>query len=283
MLYRIILFLYIFSWLIVEAVTHNFKWKFFIYLTTLTNILINVDLLILTVLCIAYAAAYYCNRPMLVSHYLPEKDCWYSRDKIKWYVKVAWFLHNSATTLALMVAIGYWSLVYKCPNPTAAPPTVPASAANNTSSPGSCTDGASIHVHGVDALLLLIDIFLSRVPVQLYHLLYPCAFTFAYVVLTLIYWGAGGTNLQHEHYIYSVLDYTTKKSSTLFAVLLVIAPIVFYIVIYLLALVRDCLTRRVQWCFRDVRVHAEGNEGKEANREEEDPNVQVTKVEVTVA
>ena len=30
-------------------------------------------------------------------------------------------------------------------------------------------------------------------------------------------------------------------------------------------------------------MHAEGNEGKEANREEEDPNVQVTKVEVTVA
>ncbi|KAL5475741.1 hypothetical protein EMCRGX_G025591 [Ephydatia muelleri] len=282
--YRVLLFCYIFSWLVVHAVTHNFKWKFFIYLTNLTTLLINADLLLLTTLCVAYAVLYYCNRPMLVSRLLPEKPGRYSQDQIGWYVKVSWFLHNSATALAIMIALGYWSLVYQCPPSVAGTVSTPNASdpAPQQVSNASCADASTIHAHGIDALLLVLDIFLSRVPVQLYHFSYLCAFTFAYIVLTLIYWGAGGTNVQHQLYIYSVLDYTTKKTSTLFAVLLVFAPMVFFIIVYFLALVRDLVTSRLRWFFRDIYEHAE-----EARVEEvelgEDPNVQVTKVEVTVA
>ena len=81
--------------------------------------------------------------------------------------------------------------------------------------------------------------------------------------------------------MYAVLDYGTKKSSTLYAVLMVVAPMAIYLVVYLLALVRDCLTRRMHWCFRDIGVSADG-EGAEEVDAGVDPNVQVTKVEVTV-
>lgn len=281
--YRVLLFCYIFSWLVIHAVTHNFKWRFFIYLTNLTTLLINVDLLLLTTLCVAYVMIHYCNRPMLVSRFLPEKPGWYGLDKIGWYIKVSWFLHNSATALAIMIAIGYWGLIYMCPVLVAGTVSTP-----NASDPHpqlvsnvSCVDAATVHVHGINALLLALDIFLSRVPVQLYHFPYLCGFTFAYIVLTLIYWGAGGTNVQNQHYIYSLLDYTTKKSSTLFAVLMVFIPMAFFILVYLLALVRDLVTSRLRWFFRDLNMHVDGSGAEEV--ELEDPNVQVTKVEVTVA
>lgn len=282
--YRVVLFCYIFSWLIVQAVTHDFRWRFFIYLTTLTIIFINIDLLFLTALCIAYAVLYYCNTPVPISRFLPKKPGLHREDNLTWYVKVSWFLHNSATTLAFMVAVGFWSLVYHCPVIIATPMKDSNGSDYTIQQAGneSCIDAATVHAHGIDALLLLIDIFVSRVPVQLYHTTYPCIFTFGYIVLTLIFWAADVTNKQNQHYIYSVLDYNTKKTSTFFAVLLVLLPMLFFVIVYFMALVRDLLTSKIKWFFRDLNADANETEVSEMSSKV-DPNVEVTNVEVTVA
>lgn len=91
----------------------------------------------------------------------------------------AWFLHDIACPLSLMVAILYWGMGSDAP-----------------------VNGVSVHFHGVNALLMVIDLALSRYPYHLKHFLPATGFIAAYLLFNGLFWHHTGT------VIYAPLNYS---------------------------------------------------------------------------
>lgn len=88
------------------------------------------------------------------------------------------------------------------------------------------------------------DVCISRVPFQLFHFFYTSILTFLYLVFTLIYWGAhNGTN---SGVIYSILDYGNYTYAGLYAVVMVALPILLYLALFGIAVLRDVIYDALQ-------------------------------------
>lgn len=93
--------------------------------------------------------------------------------------RATWFLHDIATPLSIMVCLMYW-LAFPVPP----------------------ISSIIVHLHGVNALLMVMDLALARYPYHLKHFLPACGFMACYVVFNGVYWRAAG------NVVYTPLDYT---------------------------------------------------------------------------
>ena len=269
-IYRVVLFAYIFAWLIAHSVlrSDNFGPLWLIYLTNLSYIVLVVAVGIIAILCIGYTVVYYVNRDNIREN-LPKVETpiqlIYLKDNIAWYVKLIWFLYISGSTLALLVTVGYWSFLadFGCDirNSSSLNSTNSMNSTNSTISCPPGPDAATVHLHGVNALLMLIDLFVSRIPYQLLHFFYPSIFSSLYAIFTGIYFAAGGTDPNGDRFIYPLLDYSQNIGTSVgLAVILAFSPMVLYVVLFLLAWLRDVIYKRVSCCFRDLRQTEKFNE-----------------------
>ena len=256
-----VLFAYIFAWLIAHSVirrdTVGPHWL--IYLTNQSYIVLVVSVGGITILTIGYTVVYYFSRDNIRDS-LPKVETpiqlIYLQDNIAWYVKLIWLLYISGSTLAVLVTIGYWGLLadFDCyvanssdPNSTVICPPGP--------------DVATVHLHGVNALLVLIDIAVSRVPFQFLHFFYPSLFAAVYVIFSGIYFAAGGTDPSGDPFIYPLLDYGRNLGSAIgLAIALALSPMALYVILFLLAWLRDVIYKRISCCFRDLRHSEKFNE-----------------------
>lgn len=72
---------------------------------------------------------------------------------------------------------------------------------------------ANTSTHIANSVYVLVDVFATAIPVRLLHFLHVLIFATVYVIFTVVYWAAGGTNIYGEPFIYSVLDYGNKPST----------------------------------------------------------------------
>lgn len=100
--------------------------------------------------------------------------------------RAVWCLRNVAAPGACMVALLYWTLIFP---------------ANMT------TDFSDANVHGSNALIMLLDLAVSRYPLYLKHFWQPFLYVFLYVLFNGLYVAAGGTDSHGNHHIYEVLPY----------------------------------------------------------------------------
>lgn len=109
----------------------------------------------------------------------------------------AWFLHDIACPLSLMVAILYWGMGSDAP-----------------------VTGISVNFHGVNALLMAIDLALSRYPYHLKHFLPAAGFIVSYLIFNGLFWRYTGT------VIYGPLNYSMMLLAlgSVFGALFVILP-----------------------------------------------------------
>ncbi len=268
--YRVFLFSYLFIWLILHADTRSSAEGPF-WLTQITNLsysLLNIAELSVLILCCVYAILYCVRRPLL-SRYIPRNEISetsvYSQDNIPWCVKIVWILYTIALPTNFMVVFGYWIFVYgRCGSDDAIPGLNVTASSNTSTTPvvitttiaSSCNtiDAPGIHVHLVNGILILIDIFISRMPFQLLHFFYPCVSMFFYSLFTIFFWVGGGTNPSGDPYIYSVLDYGNRPATSFaFAFFLILAPMLFHFVLCPLALLRDFIYSRIPFCYRNLR------------------------------
>ena len=186
-------------------------------------------------------------------------------DDINWSVKMFWVLYITSHTVTVMVCIGFWSTQYEpCIRGTENNTTLAASLIDRNTSTGSredCgVDFLSIHVHGINAVLVICDIVLSLVPFNALHFLYPCIFTLNYVVFSGIYHAANGTNESGDPYIYSILNYAENPvMSSVAAILLVFLPAAMYVIPLLVACARD---RVYQWMTERCNTFIEATESE---------------------
>ena len=80
--------------------------------------------------------------------------------------------------------------------------------------------------HAFNTVFVLIELILGHVPIRLLHALYTIAYLTLYVIFSVIYWEANGTNARGKPYIYKVLDYENKNAGVITALVLLLAVIV---------------------------------------------------------
>ncbi len=102
-------------------------------------------------------------------------------------VKISWMSYITIVTSACVVTFGYYLLGYQ---------------ENDYSS--WFRELADLHIHGLNSLAILIDVFFLSYPVYIVHFVYICLFFLLYSSFTLIFW------LIHpeKNIIYKQLDYS---------------------------------------------------------------------------
>ena len=160
---------------------------------------------------------------------------YYRQDKTPWFVKIMWCVHVIAVAATLPITIVYWAVVFR---PSA----------------GDVVTAATVHVHGVNLLLVVLDIFISRIPILILHFFYPMVYAAVYVVFLGIYWAVGGTNENGDRYVYSVADFEKMPViSSVVCVGLIIAAGIIHLLFYVLAEIRDQIYKRIRFCFWNVQ------------------------------
>ena len=71
----------------------------------------------------------------------------------------------------------------------------------------------SLNLHMINGIFAIVDLWLSGIPVRIYHALYSISFGCVYVVFTIVYYSAHGTDPDGNQYIYPFLDYSNNPQA----------------------------------------------------------------------
>jgi len=140
-----------------------------------------------------------------------------------WFISVAWASQGTALVMSVLVFLLYWILDYSavCGTPAGCP----------------VIDFANIAVHGLNALVMIIDATICRMPFHLAHIFMPMIYAVAYLTFNVI-WQVSGNG-----YVYLVLDWQgdgSKAASIAGGVVVVVVPL-FFVICW-------CLTRARGGC-----------------------------------
>ena len=144
----------------------------------------------------------------------PTGCCKYN--SLQWYEIIHWVLYTVGGEAAIVISILFWALLR------------------------SLFNYYSFMSHLVNALIAVLDIWVTRLPIRLYHAVYLVMFSAVYIVFTGIYFVAGGGNeFNNATYIYPVLDYEESPdtaSGIAIGLALVYVPLIhlFFYINYLL-------------------------------------------------
>lgn len=80
----------------------------------------------------------------------------------------------------------------------------------------------NLETHALNAVYVLLNLFVARVPVRFYHLFHSVIYGAVYIAFSGIYYGAGGTNEIGNPYIYSVIDWRKPGTAILYSIVVVL-------------------------------------------------------------
>lgn len=132
-----------------------------------------------------------------------------------WY-KASWVIFTIASVNSLVVTITYWSSIYS----------------------GGEIDGLIVNTNILASVLMLFEVTISNMPIRILHFIYSHVFGSIYVLFTVIYWAAKGTDKDGNHYIYESLDYQRYPGAAIFTVFFVLIVLQFMLHLFLYALFR---------------------------------------------
>ena len=246
--FRWIMAAYFLGWLVPSGLlVENGGVKYFIFLTNWCYLAWNSYLIFSAVsatvkVCLVYCYPSHAGQTATTTALLetptpymdvdvPVGCCGREGDATSWYHKIQWVLFYFGVHMAVVVSLLYWALLYS----------------------GGPVDGVNVNTHLVNAIIALIDVFISGIPVRILHFIYGAIFTTAYSTFTGIYFAAGGTNANGDPYIYAVLDYGSNPGSAagwVLVVVLVIVPVV-HLLLFGLHTARFWLTYHL-WARREA-------------------------------
>ena len=220
--YRWIMMCYFLGWLAVTIwhATFYIKFKYLIFLTHWGFIVWNVYLVVsaVTATIALWPASTSTNSRVKPNDFQQDSNCVKSnsRDTCKkvtgstclalpWYYKLQWVSFLIGGEYAIAITVLYWSMFYD-----------PNSEHNYYSLD-------SLNLHLINGIAALIDLWLSGMPVSIYHAIYSISFGFVYILFTAVYYITDGTDPDGNRFIYQVLDYSMHPGAALgLAVLLAV-------------------------------------------------------------
>ena len=151
------------------------------------------------------------------------ESCSQDSDNINCCDKLTWLLFSIAAEGAVGICALFWATEYH---------------QNNADS------GISLHLHLVNALVALLDLWVSGVPVHLLHIIYVEISASFYVFFTVIYYAFGGTDLDGERTIYPILNYDSRPGLAVVVAIVsaVVGGAVIHIIFFLICTCRQWLT-----------------------------------------
>ncbi|XP_011567957.3 protein rolling stone [Plutella xylostella] len=147
--------------------------------------------------------------------------------ELPWYVKTYWVLHNAAVTMALLISIFYWAFLTD-------------SAEGQEYAVDKVLD---YFIHAVNSVAMLLLLLSGRQEFRVMHVLHALAFATIFLLFSLIYYAAGGTNGLGNDFIYPTMDWSRPGFSALNSVLTVIMIVLIHLLVVAVAAARDGLGR----------------------------------------
>ncbi|XP_048462577.1 protein rolling stone [Rhincodon typus] len=207
LIYRIFTAVYTLVWCICSGVqTHHPKW--FIFLTHLTYVVLTFyfNLALVNLICHMVHGQ---KRPTQniraasleeISSCNPVPEIEVETPALKLHTQfdppssvlypticIQWCLYNLSCVTSLFVTIAFWSFDYI---------------------PGRAPDSININMHVINSVLVLLELSVAASPIHLAHFVYTLMYCLSFIIFTVIYWAAGGTNLKGKAYIYRSLNYS---------------------------------------------------------------------------
>ena len=236
--YRLIVTCYNFAWLLYNI--YKYQAKLFIFLTNWTYLILNLYFLQATTLTFCALYCEYKNHKGASSstnetQALVEKGSGddnanqnektteetHEEDALQLTQKIFWLFYIISANAGLLITAGYWTVLFE----------------------DEPIDVNNITKHALNSMFMLVDTFLSSIPVRLLHSVYPLLYIIVYLAFTVIYWQLGGTNIQGQPYIYSLLDYNNFQASTgcIIGFFLLLVQPVLQLMLFGLVKLRDCV------------------------------------------
>lgn len=208
---RVVVLLYNLGWLIYNIYAKG--GKLFIFLTNWSFTILNLYFILATTLsCIALYKDKKRDREVVVDVEMgsggndeSSDETALEHDDLRWEHRLLWVFHIISAAGGLFVTAGYWSILVG----------------------DDVIDANNITKHALNSVFIVIDTFLSSMPVHLLHWLYALLYFAVYLLFTVIYWQAGGTNDEGKPYVYGALNYNDFQPTIgglLVVFLLVVLP-----------------------------------------------------------
>ena len=244
LIYRWLLASYFSGWLLFYAIVSGEGGKFLIYLSN-WGYLFWVSYLLSAAISVtlSFIRAWACSNVV----YFPRRrysvvleeskahsaccSCRRSADNTNCCHKLTWFLFLIGAESAVLICILFWTTLYNTEDATGA---------------------ISLHLHLINGIVAVIDLWVSGVPVYLLHFLYIQLFGSVYIGFTGIYYAFNGTNLANETAIYPVLDYGSNPglAAGLAVGMVVAGTVVIHLLFLLQYLCRRWLTTRLLFKYK---------------------------------
>ncbi|XP_013133182.1 PREDICTED: protein rolling stone-like [Papilio polytes] len=145
------------------------------------------------------------------------------------YVKMYWAMTNIATVVAFFITVFYWSFL-----------------TDEVDENTGMNKTVDVFMHAVNTVLMLVLLLSSRQPMHLLHVYQPVSVPVIFLIFSVIYYFAGGTNaITGGSYIYPPLDWSQPGIAMITVALSLVLLIVLHAVCVLLTLGRDVLGRRL--------------------------------------
>ena len=253
MLYRWILAAYFLGWFVVIIIKmlNYIKWKYLIYVSNWAYMVWLAYLIFSAVsVTLKFSWQLLVQRRTICELNNSSQKCQICQNTVcdmkecprtNWcastILKIQWLLFTVGTEFAVAITLLYWTLFYD-----------PHSEQNFFS-----VD--SLHIHLINGILALFDLWICAVPVRLYHCLYSVIFAAIYLFFTGIYYAAGGTDPSGNHCIYPFLNYAHNPMPAvgigIFCALLLMVAIHF--LFFLQFIIRNWITCKIQRNFHHRR------------------------------
>ncbi|CAH1405362.1 unnamed protein product [Nezara viridula] len=142
--------------------------------------------------------------------------------------------HATSVALALGVSFVYWVFIYE-------------RGANQLTL-------AKITSHGINSVVMMLDLLLVAHPVYLLDIAYPLCFGSVYTMFTVAYHYGGGTNAKGNPYVYKILDWSQPMDALSFAVIGMCILTFMFLLVWFVSTMRNSVAARLKPTYIIVHI-----------------------------
>ena len=241
LLYRIIVSFYFLVWLLAISINSSSP-KILIFLTQWSFIALNAYLISAAVTTSINFFLVYVRPKRKRVESPPEEDdshdgrqcCRHPGDQTTPCDKVTWVLFLLGVESAFMVTLLFWILI---------------------GNRAELSPSVNAHVHVLNGVVALVEVWLTGIPVHLLHFVYPLLFASTYGAFTGVYYAANGTGPTGERDIYPVvLDYGSQPGLAVGTlVVAIVTCLMIHLFFHFQYILRHWLTSRLQHSSRHYK------------------------------
>ncbi|KAI5644968.1 protein rolling stone-like [Phthorimaea operculella] len=154
-----------------------------------------------------------------------------SYQSLPWHVKAFWVSYNIAMVIAFLVTIIYFTIL------------LPLYA--DVEGVDLAVDPIlDLFIHGINSVLMFFLLMTSRMPGRILHFTYPLCFGIIYLLFSVVYFFAGGTDPFGNNFIYPILNWEDPAVTGVVVVVIAVFLIILHELVVLMTACRNWLARR---------------------------------------